>query len=90
MVHLGLGNFFRAHAALHRAGGGRGYWGYAAFTGRSPAVAETLTGQDALYTLPSAAPRARALRSSRASAPCTRRTTWAPFAATSRTRSWPW
>lgn len=52
MVHLGVGNFFRAHAAWYtEQAADAADWGYAAFTGRSPAVAETLTGQDALYTL---------------------------------------
>ena len=50
LVHLGLGNFFRAHQAWYtdRAGDG---WGIAAFTGRSAALADALTAQDGLYTL---------------------------------------
>ncbi len=50
LVHLGLGNFFRAHQAwyTHRAGDG---WGIAAFSGRSAELAEALTAQDGLYTL---------------------------------------
>ena len=50
LVHLGLGNFFRAHQAWYtdRAGDG---WGIAAFSGRSAALAEALTAQDGLYTL---------------------------------------
>ena len=52
MVHLGVGNFFRAHAAWYTEHAKDATdWGYAAFTGRSPAVAETLAGQDGLYTL---------------------------------------
>lgn len=56
MVHLGLGNFFRAHQAwyTHRANAGRPVeeqWGIAAFTGRSRRVADQLTAQDGLYTL---------------------------------------
>ena len=52
MVHLGVGNFFRAHAAWYTEHAkDAADWGYAAFTGRSPAVAETLAGQDGLYTL---------------------------------------
>lgn len=52
LLHLGLGNFFRAHQAWYTqhspdADG----WGYAAFTGRSPAAAQTLAPQDGLYTL---------------------------------------
>ena len=56
MVHLGLGNFFRAHQAwyTHRANEGRPVeeqWGIAAFTGRSGGVAEQLAAQEGLYTL---------------------------------------
>lgn len=51
-VHLGLGNFFRAHQAWYTEHSpDRDEWGIAAFTGRSAELAETLTGQDALYTL---------------------------------------
>ena len=52
IVHLGLGNFFRAHEAWYtdRAPDAR-EWGVAAFTGRSPALAESLAPQDGLYTL---------------------------------------
>ncbi|WP_298455423.1 mannitol dehydrogenase family protein [uncultured Cellulomonas sp.] len=51
-VHLGLGNFFRAHQAWysHRAPDA-GDWGIAAFTGRSPDLADALSAQDGLYTL---------------------------------------
>jgi fructuronate reductase len=51
-VHLGLGNFFRAHQAWytdHAADGDQ--WGIAAFTGRSPQLATALAAQDGLYTL---------------------------------------
>ncbi|MGC5583989.1 mannitol dehydrogenase family protein [Ornithinimicrobium sp. W1679] len=56
MVHLGLGNFFRAHQAwyTHRANQTLPpdqQWGIAAFTGRSSAVADQLNEQDGLYTL---------------------------------------
>ncbi len=56
IVHLGLGNFFRAHQAwyTHRANEGLAtaeQWGIAAFTGWSTAVAEQLEAQDGLYTL---------------------------------------
>ncbi|MDN5795859.1 MAG: mannitol dehydrogenase family protein [Intrasporangium sp.] len=51
-VHLGVGNFFRAHAAWYTEHApDADEWGIAAFTGRSPAVAEALGGQDGLYTL---------------------------------------
>jgi fructuronate reductase len=51
-VHLGLGNFFRAHQAWYTEHAPDGAeWGIAAFTGRSPALAERLNAQDGLYTL---------------------------------------
>ena len=52
IVHLGVGNFHRAHQAWytwHAPDADR--WGIAAFTGRSPAAAELLQPQDGLYTL---------------------------------------
>ena len=52
LVHLGLGNFFRAHQAWFTE---QAYdaqeWGYAAFAGRDSKLATALTGQDGLYTL---------------------------------------
>jgi fructuronate reductase len=52
IVHLGLGAFHRAHQAWYttHAGNARD-WGICAFTGRSPAMAELLSGQDGLYTV---------------------------------------
>lgn len=52
IAHLGLGAFHRAHQAwyTHRARDRR-EWGIAAFTGRNPAAAETLRGQQGVYTL---------------------------------------
>src|SRR5690242_11335438 len=52
MVHLGLGNFHRAHQAWYtaKAPDGDG-WGIAAFTGRRPDLADQLAPQDGLYTL---------------------------------------
>lgn len=52
ILHLGLGNFFRAHQAwyTHHAPDAA-EWGIAAFTGRSPGLARTLAAQDGLYTL---------------------------------------
>lgn len=55
-AHLGLGAFHRAHQAWYtqqandrtRAEEG---WGIAAFTGRTPAAAEVLSGSDGVYTL---------------------------------------
>ena len=59
LLHLGVGNFFRAHQAYYTqrandaapAAGPSERWGYAAFTGRSATVAEELAPQDGLYTL---------------------------------------
>ena len=52
LVHLGLGNFFRAHQAWYT---GRSpdaaEWGVAAFAGRSAQLAEAMSAQDGLYTL---------------------------------------
>jgi fructuronate reductase len=52
IVHLGLGNFFRAHQAWYTdAAPDAAQWGIAAFTGRSRTLADRLTRQDGLYTL---------------------------------------
>jgi len=52
IVHLGLGNFFRAHQAWYTDQAPDGaQWGIAAFTGRSVELAQSLTAQDGLYTL---------------------------------------
>ncbi len=52
LVHLGLGNFFRAHQAWYTEHApDAGEWGYAAFAGRGADLAERLQGQDGLYTL---------------------------------------
>lgn len=52
IVHLGVGNFFRAHQAWYTEHApDAAEWGIAAFTGRSPAMAEALRPQDGLYTL---------------------------------------
>ena len=51
-IHLGLGNFFRAHQAWYTEHApDAGDWGIAAFTGRSAALADALAAQDGLYTL---------------------------------------
>lgn len=52
IVHLGVGNFSRAHQAWYamRADDAAA-WGICAFTGRRPAVAEALAPQQGLYTL---------------------------------------
>lgn len=52
MVHIGLGNFHRAHQAWYTAHAGDGNdWGYASFTGVGPRTADALRPQDGLYTL---------------------------------------
>jgi fructuronate reductase len=52
IVHLGLGNFFRAHQAWYTAvAPDHAQWGIAAFTGRSRPLADALSAQDGLYTL---------------------------------------
>lgn len=56
-VHLGLGNFFRAHQAVYtdQAPDADG-WGIAAFTGRSQDLADAMSSQEGLYTLITEAP----------------------------------
>lgn len=52
IVHIGLGNFHRAHQAWYTSHAvDAGDWGIAAFTGRSPDQARALAPQDGLYTL---------------------------------------
>ncbi|HEY3339149.1 MAG TPA: mannitol dehydrogenase family protein [Propionicimonas sp.] len=52
IVHLGVGNFFRAHQAWYTEHApDAAEWGIAAFTGRSAAMADALRPQDGLYTL---------------------------------------
>jgi fructuronate reductase len=52
IVHLGLGAFHRAHQAWYTAHAGNARdWGIVAFTGRRPAMADVLSGQDGLYTV---------------------------------------
>ncbi|MFT4166986.1 MAG: mannitol dehydrogenase family protein [Microlunatus sp.] len=52
MVHIGLGNFHRAHQAWFTAHApDAAEWGYASFTGTSPRAADALRPQDGLYTL---------------------------------------
>ena len=52
LVHLGLGNFFRAHQAWYtdRAPDAAD-WGYAAYSGRSTELARRLQAQHGRYTL---------------------------------------
>jgi fructuronate reductase len=52
IVHLGVGNFHRAHQAWYTAHASDAeQWGIAGFTGRRPDMAEALSPQDGLYTL---------------------------------------
>ncbi|MFC7530031.1 mannitol dehydrogenase family protein [Actinoplanes sp. GCM10030250] len=52
LVHLGLGNFFRAHQCWYTDhASDAADWGYAAFSGRSGDLPAQLTAQDGLYTL---------------------------------------
>jgi len=52
LVHLGLGNFFRAHQAWYTdRAPDAGEWGYAAFAGHGAELAGKLEGQEGLYTL---------------------------------------
>jgi fructuronate reductase len=52
IVHIGLGNFSRAHQAWYTARADEsGDWGVIGFTGRSGAIADALAPQHGLYTL---------------------------------------
>jgi fructuronate reductase len=52
IVHLGVGNFHRAHQAWYTANSpDADQWGIAAFTGRRTDMADALGPQDGLYTL---------------------------------------
>jgi fructuronate reductase len=52
IVHLGVGNFHRAHQAWYTAHSpDADQWGIAAFTGRRTDMADALQPQDGLYTL---------------------------------------
>ncbi|MDO5500363.1 MAG: mannitol dehydrogenase family protein, partial [Propionibacteriaceae bacterium] len=52
LLHLGLGNFHRAHQAwFTEHAPDAAQWGYAEFAGRDSALVDTLTGQGGAYTL---------------------------------------
>jgi fructuronate reductase len=52
LLHLGLGNFFRAHQAWYTDHAPEApEWGYAAFAGRGSTLADQLAAQEGLYTL---------------------------------------
>ncbi|GAA1392604.1 mannitol dehydrogenase family protein [Luteococcus peritonei] len=57
ILHLGIGNFTRAHQAWYTEhAADAADWGIAAFTGRSAAIAETLRPSEGLYQLCTATP----------------------------------
>lgn len=57
IVHLGLGNFFRAHQAWYTdRAADADRWGIAAFSGRSAGIGAELALQDNLYTLVTVGP----------------------------------
>ncbi|MDN4482271.1 mannitol dehydrogenase family protein [Demequina lignilytica] len=63
MIHLGLGNFFRAHQAWYTdTASDAAEWGYAAFDGRSPRMSTLLRPQGGAYTLVTQAPGGDELR----------------------------
>lgn len=54
MIHLGLGNFHRAHAAVYTARAmeaSGGDWGISAYAHRSRGVVDAMTAQDGLYSV---------------------------------------
>ncbi|WEV69575.1 mannitol dehydrogenase family protein [Bifidobacterium sp. ESL0775] len=52
IVHLGIGNFTRAHQAWYTEHApDAAQWGIAGFTGRGPRMRDLLNGQDDVYTL---------------------------------------
>lgn len=54
MIHLGLGNFHRAHTAVYTARAieaAGGDWGISAFGHRSRGVVDAMTAQDGLYSV---------------------------------------
>lgn len=59
IVHLGLGNFHRAHQAVYTAAAQRvepGRWGIVGVANRSAAVVDALHAQDMLYTVVEVSP----------------------------------
>ena len=52
LVHLGLGNFFRAHQVWYTEHApDAADWGYGAFVGRRSGLGDAMSAQDGLYTL---------------------------------------
>ena len=63
IVHLGLGNFFRAHQAWYTdRAPDADQWGIAAFSGRSRGIARQLQRQENLYTLVTVGPQGNEYR----------------------------
>ena len=63
IVHLGLGNFFRAHQAWYTdLAPDAAEWGIAAFAGRSIGIGADLQQQDNLYTLVTVGPEGNEYR----------------------------
>lgn len=59
IVHLGLGNFHRAHQAVYTGAAlahAQGPWGILGVAGRSTAVADALRAQDLRYTIAEVSP----------------------------------
>ena len=64
IVHLGLGNFHRAHFAVYTAkavAASGGEWGIYAYSFRSKALSESLNAQDLLYSVIDFAPTSEAV-----------------------------
>ncbi len=73
IVHLGLGNFHRAHQAWYTAHApDADQWGIAGFTGRRRDMADALAPQDGLYTLITRAAEGDTFELSAPSRRCTR------------------
>ncbi|MET3424039.1 fructuronate reductase [Actinoplanes tereljensis] len=89
IVHLGLGNFFRAHQAWYTSvAPDAGDWSIAAFTGRSPEAARQLAAQHGRYTLLVRGPEhdeAQVIGSVRAAYPADDHQAWRDHLAAPRT-----
>lgn len=64
IVHIGLGNFHRAHLALYTAMAVKetpGDWGIFAYSLRSTTIAQAVTAQECLYSIVTISPTSRAI-----------------------------
>ncbi len=64
IVHIGLGNFHRAHLALYTAqavGQFGGNWGIFAYSLRSTSIADAMSSQDLLYSIVTISPTSKAI-----------------------------